>query len=58
MKRSGFGHHPEGEEAAKPGDLAVKCPACPYPSINLPSTWQNVTPQKWYADCVVVVQCF
>lgn len=46
MKRSGFGHHPGGEEAAKPGELAVKCPACPYPDINLPSTWRDVAPNK------------
>lgn len=46
MKRSGFGHHSGGEDAAKPGDLAVKCPACPYPDVNMPSTWQEVAPQK------------
>lgn len=58
MKRSGFGHHRGGEEAAKPGDLAVKCPACPYPNINLPSTWQNVTPQKRCADFFITARHF
>lgn len=47
MKWSGFGHHPGGEEAAKPGDLAVNCPACPDPAINLPLNWQDVEPSKW-----------
>ena len=29
----------------KPGDLALFCPACPQPGINLPDDWENDTNQ-------------
>lgn len=37
-KRAGFGHdsHNPG-----PGDLAIFCPACPQPGINLPKDWKE-----------------
>ncbi|KAI0737565.1 hypothetical protein C8Q80DRAFT_1276321 [Daedaleopsis nitida] len=50
-KWAGFAHRsvPIG-----PGDLAVKCPACPHPGINLPDDWQQ-DPEKWkYARAVVL----
>ncbi|KAL1738360.1 hypothetical protein HDZ31DRAFT_11248, partial [Schizophyllum fasciatum] len=31
-----------------PGELALICPACPRPGINLPAEWQNVEPEKRY----------
>ncbi|KAL0568042.1 hypothetical protein V5O48_013943 [Marasmius crinis-equi] len=34
-----------------PGELAVRCPACPRPSFNLPSNWEAIVledPQKAY----------
>ncbi|KAF9064828.1 hypothetical protein BDP27DRAFT_1425414 [Rhodocollybia butyracea] len=45
-KRFGFGHHPEGVDAAIAGDLAMKCPACPYPGINLPPDWESTSKDK------------
>ncbi|KAJ8515304.1 hypothetical protein ONZ45_g7245 [Pleurotus djamor] len=42
IKRSGMGHEPEGVAATPPGALAVDCPACPHPSINLPLNWKTL----------------
>lgn len=38
-KRFGFGH----EESSEPrqGDLALFCPACPQPDVNLPKDWKD-----------------
>ncbi|KAG0695343.1 hypothetical protein DFH29DRAFT_814295, partial [Suillus ampliporus] len=37
-KRFGFGH--DTERSPGPGDLALYCPACPQPGINLPTSWR------------------
>jgi hypothetical protein len=37
MKWHGFGHCKAGEPG--PGQLALFCPACPQPGINLPDNW-------------------
>ncbi|KAG1830059.1 hypothetical protein F4604DRAFT_1695666 [Suillus subluteus] len=37
-KRFGFGH--DTEQSPGPGDLALYCPACPQPGINLPTSWR------------------
>ena len=43
LKRSGRGHGPSGVRGTAPGELAVRCPACPRPDINLPPNWHSVT---------------
>ncbi|KAF6750154.1 hypothetical protein DFP72DRAFT_851846 [Ephemerocybe angulata] len=45
LKRNGFGHVRPG---SKPdvGDLALFCPACPQPDVNLPSGWEE-DPDQW-----------
>ncbi|KAJ7864998.1 hypothetical protein B0H14DRAFT_3443208 [Mycena olivaceomarginata] len=43
LKRGGRGHNPGGAEATKPGELAVRCPACPRPGINLPQGWEKAS---------------
>lgn len=35
LKRAGRGHDEGGAAATKEGACAVKCPACPWPGINL-----------------------
>ncbi len=35
---AGFGHR---QDSVKPGDLAVRCPACPQPELNLPDNWKE-----------------
>ena len=36
---SGLGHH--DEEWPRDGSMAVFCPACPQPGINLPDDWET-----------------
>ena len=45
-KRAGCGHDPGGIERTKPGELALACPACPIPDVNLPKDWENVSPER------------
>ncbi|KAJ7773717.1 hypothetical protein DFH07DRAFT_767661 [Mycena maculata] len=42
LKRGGRGHAPSRVEGTEPGELAVLCPCCPHPRINLPEDWENV----------------
>lgn len=39
----GFGHR---KDIPGPAEMALFCPACPQPSINLPEGWKN-DPQQW-----------
>lgn len=41
LKRGGRGHEEGGVEATQPGGLAVRCPCCPRPGVNLPPDWEN-----------------
>lgn len=41
---SGLGHEEEAE--LQPGGLAIFCPACPQPGINLPKEW-NQDPKRY-----------
>jgi hypothetical protein len=38
--QSGLGHQ-HGNEPFKDGSMAIFCPACPQPGINLPVDWQD-----------------
>ena len=31
-----------GVNGTSPGELALLCPACPHPNINLPANWMSV----------------
>ncbi|KAI0666069.1 hypothetical protein C8Q78DRAFT_1072584 [Trametes maxima] len=46
LKRGGRGHDPSGISATAPGSLAVMCPACPHPGINLPEDWELTPADK------------
>ncbi|KAF8868893.1 hypothetical protein BD779DRAFT_1614751 [Infundibulicybe gibba] len=46
LKRSGKGHDAGGAAATKPGECAVKCPACPQPQMNLPPGWEHTENSK------------
>jgi hypothetical protein len=37
--QTGYGH--SAEEPVMPGNLAIFCPACPQPGVNLPNDWEN-----------------
>lgn len=38
-KRAGLGH--ENNKELAQGELALFCPACPQPGVNLPAEWAN-----------------
>lgn len=41
LKRAARGHFLSGVGGTLPGELAVICPACPHPNINLPQNWED-----------------
>jgi hypothetical protein len=43
-KRFGYGH--DTEKTPGNGDLALFCPTCPQPGINIPENWQD-DPEKY-----------
>ncbi|PPR05757.1 hypothetical protein CVT26_008661 [Gymnopilus dilepis] len=48
LKRAGRGHDVSGVSGTKDGDLAIACPSCPHPGINLPVNWQEASPTESY----------
>ncbi|KAF7306182.1 CxC2 domain-containing protein [Mycena chlorophos] len=60
LKRAGRGHEPGGVDGTGIGELAVRCPACPRPDVNLPNGWQNVSPQDQglYIMYIAIDACF
>jgi len=40
LKRAGRGHDASGPLGTAPGELAIRCPTCPRPGINLPNDWK------------------
>lgn len=48
MKRGGRGHDPKGIGGTAQGELAVKCPTCPRPLVNLPEGFRSVAPSDRY----------
>lgn len=42
MKRAGRGNIDGGLRLTGAGDLALNCPACPIPGVNLPKNWEEV----------------
>ncbi|KAK0458061.1 uncharacterized protein EV420DRAFT_1620865 [Desarmillaria tabescens] len=47
LKRFGRGHESSGIQGTKQGELALRCPACPQPSINLPPDWNKNLAPRW-----------
>ena len=41
LKRGGRGHDETGVVGTKEGELAIACPSCPRPGINLPDGWEK-----------------
>ena len=41
LKWNGFAHNGKDPMKVQPGELAIYCPACPQPGINLPANWQE-----------------
>ena len=47
-KRAGRMYDPTGIQNTIRGELALACPACPIPGVNLPSGWENAPPEDRY----------
>ncbi|KAK7018429.1 CxC2 domain-containing protein [Favolaschia claudopus] len=60
LKRGGRGHAIGGVSATTAGELAVRCPACPRPGINLPDDWQSASAEKrfLYTFFLALDACF
>ena len=41
LKWAGYGNKTKKASDVKPGELAVFCPACPQPNINIPNNWKE-----------------
>ncbi|KAJ7753859.1 hypothetical protein B0H16DRAFT_1316820, partial [Mycena metata] len=46
LKRGGRAYDEDGVEGTQPGQLAVICPACPRPGINLPKDWETASKEE------------
>ncbi|KAJ7801206.1 hypothetical protein B0H14DRAFT_3489894 [Mycena olivaceomarginata] len=60
LKRAGRGHAKSGVMGTKQGELAVLCPCCPIPGVNLPDGWENARPEDHflYILFVAIDACF
>ncbi|EIN04406.1 hypothetical protein PUNSTDRAFT_76368 [Punctularia strigosozonata HHB-11173 SS5] len=60
FKRAGRAHDPQGAEATPKGGLALRCPACPIPEVNLPENWDSMPEeQRWkYSSFIALDACF
>ncbi|TRM56325.1 hypothetical protein BD626DRAFT_357487, partial [Schizophyllum amplum] len=48
MKRSGRGNAATGIAGTAPGEVAVRCWACPRPGVNLPAGWETLPEREKY----------
>ncbi|KAF9780638.1 hypothetical protein BJ322DRAFT_1023868 [Thelephora terrestris] len=46
--RGGQSYDGAGIKGTSPGELAVSCPACPIPSVNLPPNWKSAAKDSEY----------
>ncbi|KAJ7912792.1 hypothetical protein B0H13DRAFT_2232409 [Mycena leptocephala] len=61
LKRAGRGNDGKRKVAETlPGELAVTCPACPQPGINLPPDWESATGEErfLYILYIAIDACF
>ncbi|KAF7319615.1 CxC2 domain-containing protein [Mycena chlorophos] len=61
LKRGGrFGYQSNGAEDVAPGELAIRCPACPRPGVNIPDDWQEAEPRLRciYSQFFAIDACF
>ncbi|KAK7464176.1 hypothetical protein VKT23_006342 [Stygiomarasmius scandens] len=57
LKRGGRTHvnHPDRVAMTGEGELAVRCPSCPYPGINTPLDLSKVPKELWFLFRVMLV---
>ncbi|KAJ7028284.1 hypothetical protein C8F04DRAFT_1212234 [Mycena alexandri] len=60
LKRGGRGHDPSGVNGTKPGALAIECPACSRPDVNLLEGWENASAEDrfLYLLFIALDACF
>ncbi|KAJ7770876.1 hypothetical protein DFH07DRAFT_866577 [Mycena maculata] len=62
LKRGGWVRYydPSGVDSTKLGALAICCPACPRPGVNLPEDWEDATEEEWhmYTFFLALDACF
>ncbi|KAJ7026597.1 hypothetical protein C8F04DRAFT_1267965 [Mycena alexandri] len=60
LERAGIWYLPGGVCSTQPGQLALDCPACPRPGVNLPDGWENAPPELkfLYALFLALDACF
>ncbi|KAI6151215.1 hypothetical protein BKA82DRAFT_3975358 [Pisolithus tinctorius] len=54
LKRAGRASEQDGIRTTKPGGLAVLCPACPQPGMNLPDDWKDAEPSKKFLYSLII----
>ncbi|KAF7321124.1 CxC2 domain-containing protein [Mycena chlorophos] len=60
LKRGGRAYDRFGVLGTGPGDLALRCPACPRPGVNLPKDWEKAPPEDrcLYVVVLAIDACF
>ncbi|KAF7313212.1 CxC2 domain-containing protein [Mycena kentingensis (nom. inval.)] len=60
LKRGGRAHDRSGVWGTGQGELALRCPACPRPGVNLPEGWEQATAgeQFLYTIFLALDACF
>ncbi|KAK0430604.1 hypothetical protein EV421DRAFT_1893510 [Armillaria borealis] len=48
-----MGNECDGASRVAPGELAMECPACPDPHVNLPEDWQDTPPLLQYVGACI-----
>ncbi|KAJ7681054.1 hypothetical protein DFH06DRAFT_1265705 [Mycena polygramma] len=48
LERAGRFHDPSGVDGTQPGELAIRCPCCPRPGVNLREGWENALPEDTF----------
>ena len=56
LKRAGRGHDPTGVNGTRDGELAIRCPACPRPDVNLPENWQAKEKEFQYVLIYIIIR--
>ncbi|PPQ81057.1 hypothetical protein CVT25_014571 [Psilocybe cyanescens] len=54
LKWAGRGHDVTGVAGTTPGGLAIKCPSCPHPGINLPADWETVSKEMKFLYTMII----
>ncbi|KAF9471339.1 hypothetical protein BDN70DRAFT_909381 [Pholiota conissans] len=54
LKWAGVAHQDGGISSIQPGQLAVRCPSCPHPGINLVSGWNHVPDELKFLFTMII----